>query len=130
MAAVVEVVAEHEAFLEAFSAKLAPEAMRAMKAAGQVLAKGGLAEAIAAKTVLKKAEVTKILNSLAHVANQQAGKREMFGKVVVVKAKPAKTVVKALLRALQGLQAQLAQQGHYYSPHLWRHRGYHRGKKL
>ena len=92
-------------------AAVPPVAVEAMRAAGQVLAKGGLAEAIATKTELKKAVVTKILDSLAHVASQQAGKRELFGKVVVVQATPAKTVVKALLQALQGLQAQLAQQG-------------------
>merc|ERR1712031_76830 len=86
---------------------------------GKVLSKGGLAEAIAAETELKKKECMKVLDSLAAVATKQvksagkvtipglcmiktrvkpatkAGKREMFGKMVVVKAKPAKTVVKA-----------------------------------
>merc|ERR1712063_31828 len=80
---------------------------------------GGLAEAIAAETELKKKDVTAVLDSLAAVATKQvksagkitipglcmvktrlkpatkAGKREIFGKVVVVKAKPAKTIVKA-----------------------------------
>merc|ERR1719458_1600552 len=97
----------------------AMKAMKAMKAAGKVLSKGGLAEAIATETELKKREVTRVLDSLASVATKQvkaagkvtipglcmvktrtkpatkAGKREMFGKVVVVKAKPAKTIVKA-----------------------------------
>jgi hypothetical protein len=68
---------------------------------------------------LKKSQVAKFLDSLASIAGkelkksgkiivpnvcmlktrlkpaQKAGKREMFGKVVMVKAKPAKTVVKA-----------------------------------
>merc|ERR1712039_1115122 len=101
--------------------RMAPKAMKAMKgmkAAGPALSKGGLAEAIATETVKKK-EVLQVLDSLAGVASKQvksagkvtipglcmiktrlkpatkAGKKEMFGKVVVVKAKPAKTVVKA-----------------------------------
>merc|ERR1711941_205353 len=93
--------------------------MGSMKAAGKVLSKGGLAEAIAAETELKKKDCMKILDSLAAVATKQvksagkvtipglcmiktrlkpatkAGKREIFGKMVVVKAKPAKTIVKA-----------------------------------
>merc|ERR1712146_720706 len=103
-------------------AAMAPKAMKgmkSMKAAGKVLSKGGLAEAIATETEMKKKEVTMVLDSLAAVATKQvkaagkvtipglamiktrtkpatkAGKREIFGKVVVVKAKPAKTIVKA-----------------------------------
>merc|ERR1712220_44225 len=92
--------------------------MKAMKAAGKPLSKGGLAEAIATETELKKKDCMRVLDSLAAVATKQvksagkvtipglcmvktrvkpatkAGKREMFGKMVVVKAKPAKTVVK------------------------------------
>merc|ERR1712050_463661 len=97
----------------------AMKGMKSMKAAGKVLSKGGLAEAIATETEMKKKEVTMVLDSLAAVATKQvkaagkvtipglamiktrvkpatkAGKREIFGKVVVVKAKPAKTIVKA-----------------------------------
>merc|ERR1712031_14022 len=86
---------------------------------GKVLSKGGLAEAIATETELKKKEVVSVMDSLAAVATKQvksagkvtipglcmiktrvkpatkAGKREIFGKMVVVKAKPAKTIVKA-----------------------------------
>ena len=88
------------------------------KAAVKSLTKGGLADAVAQEVEMKKSEVTKVLNSLAGVAAKEvkkgkfiipgvcmiktrlkpatkAGKREMFGKMVVVKAKPAKTVVKA-----------------------------------
>merc|ERR1712238_196981 len=95
------------------------KAMKSMKAAGKVLSKGGLADAIATQTELKKKDVTAVLHSLASVAAKQvksagkvtipglcmiktrlkpatkAGKREMFGQVMVVKAKSAKTVVKA-----------------------------------
>merc|ERR1712127_1025981 len=93
------------------------------KASGKVLSKGGLAEAIAAETELSKRDCTKVLDSLASVATQQvkkagkvtlpglcmlktrvkpatkAGKREMFGQVMMVKAKPAKTIVKAFCLA-------------------------------
>merc|ERR1712198_705581 len=86
---------------------------------GQALSKGALAQVVADETELKKSEVTKVLNSLAGVAAEQvkkvgkctipgvclvktrvkpatkAGKREMFGKVVVVQAMKARTVVKA-----------------------------------
>merc|ERR1719158_1471257 len=96
--------------------------MKAMKAkamkGAKSLSKGGLAEAVATATDMKKSACMKILTSLAEVAATEvkktgkltipgvcmvktrvkpatkAGKREMFGKVVVVKAKPAKTVVK------------------------------------
>ncbi|CAE8630088.1 unnamed protein product [Polarella glacialis] len=96
----------------------AMKAMKAMKA-GAVMTKGGLAEALASETGLKKSECSKILDSIAavgakevkstgkfvlpglcmiktrHKAATKAGKRNMFGKEVKVKAKPAKTVVKA-----------------------------------
>merc|ERR1711879_62767 len=89
------------------------------KAGAKAMTKGGLAEALATETELKRSECMKIVNSLAGVATQQvksagkfvlpgicmiktrqkaatkAGKREVFGKVVMVKAKPARTVVKA-----------------------------------
>merc|ERR1719446_1441379 len=95
--------------------------MKSMKAAkgAQPLTKGGLAEALATATELKKSDCAKVLTSLAEVVAKElkktgkvtipglamiktrvkpatkAGKREMFGKVVMVAAKPAKTVVKA-----------------------------------
>ena len=91
---------------------------KATKAAVKSISKGGIADALAAETELKKSDCMKVLTSLASVAAAEvkkgkftipgvcmiktrlkpatkAGKREMFGKVVVVKAKPAKTVVKA-----------------------------------
>merc|ERR1712137_815047 len=82
------------------------------------MSKGALAAALAEATEVKPAMARKMLEALAEVATAQvktgkftipglcmiktrkkpatkAGKREVFGKVVMVKAKPAKTVVKA-----------------------------------
>merc|ERR1712099_181932 len=95
-------------------------AMKAMKAGARPMTKGGLAEAIVAAGVeIKKKEASKIFDSIADIATQQmksvgkfvlpglcmiktrqkpatkAGKKEVFGKVVMVKAKPARTIVKA-----------------------------------
>merc|ERR1711974_588041 len=91
---------------------------KAMKS-GPALSKGALAQALADETELKKSDVSRVLDSLAGVATKQvkkadkciipgvcmvktrvkpatkAGKREMFGKVVLVKAMKARTVVKA-----------------------------------
>merc|ERR1711912_124756 len=100
-------------------------AMKAMKAAvkakktGRPMSKGGLAEALAGSCELKRKVATKAIDSLARIAAEEvkshgifvipglariktrkkpatkAGKRMMFGKEVLVKAQPAKTVVKA-----------------------------------
>merc|ERR1719499_1752346 len=88
-----------------------------MKAAA--MTKGALADALATQNELKKSQGSKLLDTLATVAAAElkksgkftipgvcmvktrlkpatkAGKREMFGKMQIVKAKPAKTVVKA-----------------------------------
>merc|ERR1719412_1702765 len=90
-----------------------------MKAGAKPLSKGALAQALSDGTEIKKGECAKVVASLAEIAVQQlkgagkvvlpgicmiktrqkpatkAGKREVFGKVMMVKAKPAKTVVKA-----------------------------------
>jgi nucleoid DNA-binding protein len=92
-----------------------------MKSASKAktMTKGAIAEALATECELKKTVCAKILNSLAGVAAKEvkatgvftipgvcrlkirtkpatkAGKREIFGKVVMVKAKPAKKIVKA-----------------------------------
>merc|ERR1711948_157614 len=97
----------------------AMKAMKAMKAGAKAMSKGGIAEALAAACELKKAQVTKTLDTLAEVATAnvkkagvftipglcrlkirtkpatKAGKREIFGKIVKVKAKPARKIVKA-----------------------------------
>merc|ERR1719245_742468 len=83
------------------------------------LTKTALAEAVASSTDLKRAQCSSVLTALAEVVSREvnragkvtipgvavlkvrtkpatkAGKREMFGKVVVVKAQPARKVVKA-----------------------------------
>jgi len=89
------------------------------KAGAALTSKSGIAAALAAATEQKPAVVKSVLDSLADVATKEvkkngkftipglvmiktrvkpatkAGKREMFGKLTMVKAKPAKTVVKA-----------------------------------
>ena len=96
-----------------------PGKLRRRIAIGKVLTKGGLVEAIVAETELEKQEATIVLDSLALVAAKQvksagkvtiwglcmvkarvkpavkAGKWERFDRTVIMKAKPAKTVVKA-----------------------------------
>merc|ERR1712046_364311 len=88
------------------------------KASGKAMTKTGLAEALATEDVSKK-QAGAVVESLAKIAAEQvksagkfvipglvmiktrkkpatkAGKREVFGKVVMVKAKPARMVVKA-----------------------------------
>merc|ERR1719325_495205 len=90
-----------------------------MKAAAKAMSKGAIAEALATGCELKKSVAAKVLDTLASVATQEvkktgvftipglarlkirvkpaskAGKREVFGKMVVVKAKPARKIVKA-----------------------------------
>merc|ERR1711994_1017149 len=100
------------------SIAMAPKGMK--KAAPvKAMSKGALADALAASTELKKGVVTKLLATLAEVGTAEvkktgvftipglariktkrkpatkAAKKMMFGAEVVVKAKPAKTVVKA-----------------------------------
>ncbi|CAK0909951.1 unnamed protein product [Prorocentrum cordatum] len=94
-----------------------PKMKKAM--AAPVMGKGALAAAIAEAAETDKKTAAKILETLAQIATSEvkknakftvpglcmiktrkkpatkAGKREMFGKICVVKAKPAKTVVKA-----------------------------------
>merc|ERR1712061_596609 len=96
--------------------KMAP--MKA-KAVVRAMSKGGIAEALASGCEVKKSVASKLLDTLASVATAEvkktgvftvpglarlkirtkpatkAGKREVFGKVVMVKAKPARKIVKA-----------------------------------
>merc|ERR1711988_1206231 len=88
-------------------------------ATGKAMTKGAIADALATQCEMKKSECAKVLSSFAEVAAAEiastgkftipsvcmiktrtkpatkAGKREVFGKVVMVKAKPARTIVKA-----------------------------------
>merc|ERR1711878_220538 len=98
--------------------------MGGMKAAGaKAMTKGALADALATSAELKKSVVTKLLGTLADVGAAEvkktgvftipglariktrrkpatkATKKMMFGQLTVVKAKPAKTVVKAFATA-------------------------------
>merc|ERR1712211_104686 len=85
----------------------------------KVMGKSGLVQALAAESGLKKALCGKVVNGLQGISASElkkfgkfslpgvcrvktrrkpatkAGKREIFGKVVLVKAKPAKTLVKS-----------------------------------
>ena len=95
--------------------KVAMKAMKGQKA----MTKGGLMGSLADATEMKKSDIAKILNSLTEIGTEEvkksgkftlpglcmiktrqkpatkAGKKLMFGKEVMVKARPAKTVVKA-----------------------------------
>merc|ERR1712050_70237 len=90
-----------------------------MKATTKAMTKGELADALAAGNELKKSQCSKVIDSLATIATAEvkkvgkftlpglcmiktrtkpatkAGKREIFGKMQIVKAKPARTIVKA-----------------------------------
>merc|ERR1712060_916432 len=93
--------------------------MKTMKAGAKAMSKGAVAAAVADACEMKKAQAAKVINSLAEIATKEvtstgkftipnvcmiktrtkpatkAGKREVFGKVVFVKAKAARTIVKA-----------------------------------
>ena len=93
--------------------------MKAMKAGGKAMTKGAIADAVATQCELKKTVAAKVINTLAEIGTAEvkkagiftlpglcriktrmkpatkAGKREMFGKITIVKAKPAKKIVKA-----------------------------------
>ena len=101
--------------------KVAMKAMKGQKA----MTKGGLLGELATATELKKSDISKVLNTLAEIGTEEvkksgkfvlpglcmiktrqkaatkAGKRLMFGQEVMVKAQPAKTVVKAVPASLK-----------------------------
>merc|ERR1712084_178946 len=86
---------------------------------GKPMTKGAIAQTIAEEYELKKTVASQIIATLAEIATKEvkkngkfvfpgfcmvktrvkpatkAGQREVFGKTVMVKAKPARTVVKA-----------------------------------
>merc|ERR1711915_777828 len=108
---------EHNLFR--LSQFLLDEMAPAMKKPVLAMSKGALADELATQCELKRSLCLKMLTSLAGVATAEvkktgvftlpglcrlkvrtkaatkAVKREMFGKMVVVKAKPAKKIVKA-----------------------------------
>merc|ERR1712225_123435 len=95
------------------------KAMKAMKSGSKAMTKGGLLKLIATENEMKTKDCSQILNSLANVATNEVKKTGiftipgicriktrtrpatkartvmMFGEEKKVKAKPAKTVVKA-----------------------------------
>merc|ERR1711976_128699 len=107
------------AFFTGFVCLQMAPAMKAMKAkAVASISKTELVAALETESAVKKSDCKKVLESLAEVAAKEvkkgkfiipgvamvktrlkpatkAGKKEIFGKLVMVKAKPAKTIVKA-----------------------------------
>merc|ERR1712013_111110 len=93
--------------------------MAPMNTTAKAMTKGALAEALATESELKKSVCAKIIGSLTDIATAEvaktglfvipglcriktrtkpatkAGKKEIFGKTVMIKAKPAKKIVKA-----------------------------------
>ena len=93
--------------------------MAPMKQAGTAMPNGAIADALATQIELQTTVANKFMASLAEIGTGEvkksgiftipglcriktkkkpatkAGKREMFGKMTIVKAKPAKKVVKA-----------------------------------
>merc|ERR1712039_54567 len=100
---------------------LPPKAMKAAKAASdkKAMTKGALVKAIAGEFEIKTKQASKVLSTLAGIATKEMGtigqftfpgicriksrvkpatkatERTMFGKTVLVKARPARTIVKA-----------------------------------
>ena len=93
--------------------------MKSMKAGGKAMTKGAMTKALSTEHSLKQKACSELINSLVAIATQEvkktgvftlpglcrlktrskpatkAGVRVMFGKEMKVKAKPAKTIVKA-----------------------------------
>ena len=93
--------------------------MKAMKVGAKPMTKGALADALAGECEMKKKDCRRVVENLAEIATAQvkgvgkfvvpglcmiktrlkpatkAGQKEVFGNVVMVKAKLARTVVKA-----------------------------------
>merc|ERR1712169_148155 len=93
--------------------------MKSMKAGGKAMTKGAMTKALATEHGLKQKACSEVINSVVAIATQEvkktglftipglcrlktrtkpatkAGVRVMFGKEMKVKAKPAKTIVKA-----------------------------------
>merc|ERR1712178_275570 len=104
------------------------KSMKAMKAGVKAMSKGALSAALAAEHEMKPKQIGEIIDSLVNIGTaevkktgkfvipglcmiktrmkkaQKAGKKMIFGKEVKVKAKPAKTIVKAF--AVAALKSQ------------------------
>merc|ERR1712023_149480 len=105
-------------FASTFSAIMLPP-MKTMKAGAKAMTKGALMKALATEHGLKQKACTEVINSFVDLATKEvkktgvftvpglcriktrtkpatkAGVRVMFGKETKVKARPAKTIVKA-----------------------------------
>merc|ERR1712093_417980 len=116
-------------YLRSLRKMLPPMKSKSMKAGAKAMSKGAMTKELATKHELKQAACSKIINSLVTIATTEvkktgiftipglcrlktrvkpatkAGVRTMFGKEVKVKAKPAKTVVKAF--AVAALKRQI-----------------------
>merc|ERR1712093_808946 len=105
----------------ALSSTMVPpmKSMKSMKAGAKAMSKGAVTRAIAVERELKQKQCAAVINSLVAIATNEvkknglftvpgicriksrtkpatkAGVRMMFGKETKVKAKPAKTIVKA-----------------------------------
>merc|ERR1712083_1053071 len=84
------------------ASEMAPmKTAKAMKAGGKPMTKSDIAKAIAAETELKNSTAGKItIPGVVMIKTRfkpatKACKKEIFGKLQTVKAKPARTVVKA-----------------------------------
>merc|ERR1719262_1442107 len=104
------------------------KAMKSMKAGKKAMSKGALSAAIAEEHEMKPKQIAAVIDSLVALGSSEvkksgiftipglcpiktrvkpatkAGKRNIFGKEVKVKAKPARTVVKAF--AVAALKSQ------------------------
>merc|ERR1712186_177855 len=76
------------------SALTAMAPMKVMKGTGKAMTKGAIAKTIAEEFELKQNVAGKIIASFADPATK-ACQKEIFGKMQMVKAKPARTIVKA-----------------------------------
>merc|ERR1712066_949776 len=98
---------------------LPPKAMKKTTSSKKPMTKGALVKAIAGEFEIKTKQATKVINSLVGIATKEMGttgqftfpglcriksrtkpatkatERKMFGKMVMVKAQPAKKIVKA-----------------------------------
>merc|ERR1711988_1225348 len=99
--------------------KMVAKVMKAKAVSAKTLSKGGIADALASSSGLKKLECSKLLDTFASLATtevkkagkfiipglcmiktrmkpaRKAGTRVAFGKTIKVKAAPAKKIVKA-----------------------------------
>merc|ERR1712216_660834 len=116
-------------FSVSVSTMLPPMKSKSMKAGGKAMTKGALTKALAMEHSLKQKACSEVINSLVTIATSEVkkagiitvpglcriktrvkpatkvGVRMMFGKETKVKAKPAKTVVKAF--AVSALKKQI-----------------------